>query len=311
MKILFTGASSFTGYWFVKKLTEAGHEVICPLRGQDSGNPASKQGRLDRLQDIVKLFPETAFGSEKFLTLASEEQADILCHHAAEVGNYRSLEFDVIGALKSNALNLRDVIAAMNGKPLMITGSVFEQDEGDGGDVTNAFSSYGLSKGLTWQYFRYFCHAYRVPLGKFVIPNPFGPFEESRFTAYLMKTWKEGKLAEVKTPDYIRDNIPVDLLALAYCSYVEQTVSPAKAPGSLDVFHPSGYVGSQGDFVSKVADEVSKRIGWSCEFKLTKQIDFSEPMKRVNTQPQLGAQNGWNETLFWDEFAYYYQRGVA
>ena len=33
MKILFTGASSFTGYWFVKTLAEAGHEVICPLRG--------------------------------------------------------------------------------------------------------------------------------------------------------------------------------------------------------------------------------------------------------------------------------------
>ena len=33
MRILFTGASSFTGYWFVRALAQTGHEVVCPLRG--------------------------------------------------------------------------------------------------------------------------------------------------------------------------------------------------------------------------------------------------------------------------------------
>ncbi len=28
MKILFTGASSFTGFWFAKELAAAGHEVF-------------------------------------------------------------------------------------------------------------------------------------------------------------------------------------------------------------------------------------------------------------------------------------------
>jgi nucleoside-diphosphate-sugar epimerase len=31
MKILFTGATSFTGYWFVKTLAAAGHQIVCPL----------------------------------------------------------------------------------------------------------------------------------------------------------------------------------------------------------------------------------------------------------------------------------------
>ena len=65
---------------------------------------------------------------------------------------------------------------------------------------------------MTFQFFRYYCHEAGLALGKFVIPNPFRPFEEPRFTAYLMRNWREGKPAEVKTPDYLRDNIHVDLL---------------------------------------------------------------------------------------------------
>ena len=32
MRVLLTGASSFTGAWFVHALAEAGHEVVAPLR---------------------------------------------------------------------------------------------------------------------------------------------------------------------------------------------------------------------------------------------------------------------------------------
>jgi hypothetical protein len=32
MKILFTGASSFTGMWFVRELAAAGHDVVPPFK---------------------------------------------------------------------------------------------------------------------------------------------------------------------------------------------------------------------------------------------------------------------------------------
>jgi len=35
MKILFTGGSSFTGYWFIKELVAAGHEVVAAFRRAD------------------------------------------------------------------------------------------------------------------------------------------------------------------------------------------------------------------------------------------------------------------------------------
>jgi UDP-glucose 4-epimerase len=67
-----------------------------------------------------------------------------------------------------------------------------------------AFSPYALSKGLT-EVVRHWCTHYNVPLGKFLIANSFGPLEEPRFCAYLIKTWWVGQIAEVRTPRYLRD----------------------------------------------------------------------------------------------------------
>jgi nucleoside-diphosphate-sugar epimerase len=71
---------------------------------------------------------------------------------------------------------------------VIVTGSVFEPNEGGEGD-TRAVSPYGLSKGLTFHVFKYFAETLGMQLGKFVIPNPFGPYEEPRFTAYLIRSW--------------------------------------------------------------------------------------------------------------------------
>ena len=48
-----------------------------------------------------------------------------------------------------------------------------------------------------------------------VIPHPFGFYEEPRFTAYPMRTLLAGETARVQVPRYIRDNIPVGLIAEA------------------------------------------------------------------------------------------------
>ena len=39
MKILFTGGSSFTGYWFVRELAAAGHDVTAVFRGKPARLP--------------------------------------------------------------------------------------------------------------------------------------------------------------------------------------------------------------------------------------------------------------------------------
>lgn len=144
MKILFTGASSFTGFWFVQELVQAGHEVTCCLR-RESYEGLRKE-RVDQLP--CRIHFGCSFGSEKFLKKINEENWDLFCQHAADVENYKSPDFNVAAALANNTNNLKKVLQMLLEKgcsKLLLTGSVFEQQEGEG----IAVSPYGLSKGVT------------------------------------------------------------------------------------------------------------------------------------------------------------------
>jgi len=307
MKILFTGASSFTGFWFVRELTRAGHEVVAICRKTAEEYPDDlRRVRARQLGEVCKRIHACSFGDEKFLELIGEGGWDLLCHHAADVTNYKSADFDAPAAIRNNTHNLCAVLAGWRGrgfKSVVLTGTYFEAGEGAGSEPLRTFSPYSLSKTLTFDSFHTGCHAAGVTLGKFVIPNPFGPFEEPRFTAFLMKNWKAGKPTEVKTPDYLRDNIHADLLADAYAKFAEKT---ATAGEPLLKTNPSGYVEKQGEFAQRVAREVKSRLGWNCELKLAKQEDFSEPLNRHNTESAAAIAPGWNESKAWDAFAQFY-----
>ncbi len=305
MKVLLTGASSFSGFWFAEQLAALGAEVTAPLRAA----PASYQGvrglRVAKLESVAEIVAGVSFGEDGFLDLIGSRQFDALCHHAAEVGDYRSADFDVARALSRNTRNFRQVVERMakSGlKAVVATGSVFEQDEGAGTAPLRAFSPYGLSKGLTFQVMRYWCSAIGMPLGKFVIANPFGPYEEQRFCAYLVGKWRNGEAAEVRTPRYLRDNIHIDLLASAYARFVFEM-----AANRVDRrLGPSGYVETQGDFAQRVARELAPRLGLKGDLRLAEQTDFAEPLARVNTDVVAPGDYGWSEMNAWDAMAEFY-----
>lgn len=304
MNILFTGASSFTGFWFVRELAKQGHSVtaICRKTADEYPDEVRRQ-RAKLLRESAKQIQNCSFGDEQFIALLERGEWDVLCHHAADVTNYKSPDFNVHAAAENNTRNLATVLEKLkNGecRRVVLTGSVFENDEGAGSGELAAFSPYGLSKAITWQIFRYYAQRTNLSLGKFVIPNPFGPYEEPRFTAYLMKNWAAGKSAAVNTPAYIRDNIHVSLLAKCYAQFVQAL---ADKPGLARV-GPCGYVESQGAFTLRLGAEMRKRLGWACEVELKKQTDFSEPVMRINTDIPAVAE--WDETAAWDEFAKYY-----
>ena len=248
-----------------------------------------------------------SFGDERFVQLVASGSWDLLCHHAADVSNYRSSEFNVHSALENNTHRLPLVLDTLQNSgcaKIMITGSVFENDEGAGTNPLSAFSPYGLSKGLTWQIFRYHTQSRQIGLGKFVIPNPFGPYEEPRFTHYLIKNWFAGMKPVVNTPAYVRDNIHVSLLAKAYGRFC------LTLAGGVSRVNPSEYVESQAAFTHRVATEMQGRLGLPCEFALKPQYEFPEPRIRINTDTADGNALNWNELNAWDDMAAYYSQAM-
>ena len=311
MRILFTGASSFTGMWFVSSLIKRGHEVVLlfPKRYQDYEE--IRKVRVDRLLQQTRAHFEVPFGSEPFFeVIQSSPEWDLLCHHAAFVKDYKSADFNVAVALENNTRQLSKVLLQMKEKGLkhlLLTGTVFEPNEGQGCDSLEAVSPYGLSKGLTRQVFEYYCNQHHLPLSHFVIANPFGSFEEMRFTSYLAKEWLNGKRAEVRYPLYERDNIPVTLLAECYAEFA---IECFKRSTSSQI-NPSFYVGSQESFVKKMQDEMKIRLAKECQFISFEQKEFLEPKRRVNTDLLSPEIYGWKELSFWDDLANYYREAYG
>lgn len=308
MKILFTGASSFTGYWFAKELASAGHEVFALFRRRQEEYTDLRGTRVKALADVCRPIYGASFGDEQFVQLIKSSNWDLLCHHAAEATDYKSPNFDVVAAVDKNTHRLPmilDVLRDSGCRKVVLTGSVFENDEGAGSGPLSAFSPYGLSKGLTWQVFRYYAQSRQISLGKFVIPNPFGPYEDPRFTHNLIKSWFTGETPVVNTPSYVRDNIHVSLLARTYVHF------SSTVPDGISHINPSGYVELQGAFAHRLASEMRGRLDLKCEVALKAQSDFSEPLVRINTDVADVKALNWSETKAWDEFASFYIRLFA
>ena len=135
MNVLLTGASSFTGFWFARALVAAGHRVIPPLRGRVDGYEGVRGERAKRLAGLVTVIEGCPFGSAAFLSLVCGDAWDLFAHHGAATANYRSADFDVVGALAENTSGLPALLRSFQeagGRGVLLTGSVFEQDEGVG-----------------------------------------------------------------------------------------------------------------------------------------------------------------------------------
>ena len=304
MRILFTGASSFTGYWFIKELTKRGHEVVSPCRKKESDYEGTYSERIKRLSKISTLHYDCEFGSDRFFRLLNEEKNgfDLFCHHAAHMTNYKSEAFDPVEALAKNICRLPKVLEKLQEKgchATLLTGSNFEPNEG-GVPNSPALSAYGLSKGLTSQSFSFYTDRLGIKLKKIVLPNTFGPLEESsRLTSSLIRSWQQGKVPTLLHPSYIRDNVPVDLLAKAYADFT-QTVPI--------LLKPSFYTENQGAFAKRLAKEMEKRLDISCDLILKEQASFVEPRIRINTDYLSPQDYAWDERAFWDGLASYFEK---
>ena len=98
-------------------LNPANDEVVATFRHRpESYADAMRRRRVElTLQHCRGVF-ECSFGDPQFIELARQEPWDLLCHHAADVTNYRSASFDVPGAVANNTRNIDAVLAALQSR---------------------------------------------------------------------------------------------------------------------------------------------------------------------------------------------------
>ncbi|MCK6597716.1 MAG: NAD-dependent epimerase/dehydratase family protein [Bdellovibrionaceae bacterium] len=311
-RILLTGASSFSGFWFAKVLAEQGFQVTALLQKKQLADYSGvRKQRIENLSDKnlgIELVFDCPLGSSKTIALLKEKKHwDFLGLHGAFVTNYKSQDFDFLSALKNNIENLEEVIKTFTqnqGQHLIHTGTVFESNEGVGNAPLKAASPYGLSKNLTNEVIKFYCERHRIKMGKFVLANPFGTFEEEKLTTYLMRSWIQDQTPTMSFPDYIRDNIHVELLAKVYAHFCLQLKS---SESSYLKINPSGYVESQGSFTLRFANEMTSRLQKKCSVTIAKQSQFTEPYMRINTDPATHLITDWDEKKAWDQIASHYQ----
>lgn len=291
MRILITGPSSFTGMYFIEALSCAGHEVVTTFTQSVSAYSGVRGQRARRSAEHAIVHEGVFFGDDRFLTLVEKESFDVYCHHGAWTTDYNSMDYDFESAFQSNTRSMNKVCQALakNGcRKIIVSGSIFEEE--------TLFSPYGLVKKLTTETTTFYGAHFGMHVSKFVIPNPFGPLDNPKLISDVLVAWQKKQTPTLYRSPYIRDNIPIDLLALGFTDWVErcpQTVGSS-------VFRPSGYVSTMGDFIQRVQQESRVRTIWACNVDWVTQTDFSQPMKLINDAPLMPIFFSWNEQRFWD-----------
>jgi len=304
IRVLLTGASSFTGTWFVGALADRGAEVVAPCRDALDAGDLDRRRRLARLVGRCRLVGGCPFGSEPFLELIrTAGPFDLLCHHGAKAGDHRDAGLDPLAAAARQSHGLErvlDALAAGGCRAVLLTGTVFEADEGRGDPPLRAIGAYGLAKTLTWQIFRHHAEARGLTLGKFVIANPIGPLEKPGLCRSLAQAWLAGEAPVLHRPHLVRDQLMVEPLAMAYA---DLALKLAIAPKAQRVA-PSQFAERLDRFAHRLAAALGPRLRVPCRFVCAEPPEPSdEPRVRCGIHPLTELVPGFDVEAAWDAHA--------
>ncbi|MGF1474912.1 MAG: NAD-dependent epimerase/dehydratase family protein [Geminicoccaceae bacterium] len=305
MRVLLTGASSFTGCWFARALIEREAEVTALLAGPRNDGRADRDVRLATLPAEVGLIDRAPFGTPAFLNAITRlGPFETACLHGSQVGDHRSRHFDVEAAVEANTLNADTVMARLADsgcRRMIVTGSVFEAGEGVGDGTDRSIGGYGEAKSRSSLRLIDAATARGLDAIKFTIANPFGPLEKSGFTTYLARTWLAGDRPFVEAPSRVRDNLHVDLLARLYARV---------ATGELDVpggrLAPSGYRETLLEFATRFGREIGERLKIPTPLAHSVETPADQPTVRVASDPIERLVTPIRYEQAWDRLAAFY-----
>jgi UDP-glucose 4-epimerase len=305
IRVLFTGASSFTGTWFVRALAERGVEVIAPCRSRLADGDADRRRWLASIAGSCRLVESCPFGSEPFLELVrAVGPIDLFCHHGTKSGDHRDPSLDVLDAVAAHTAAIEptlDALMAAGCRTLLLTGTVFEADEGLADPPAGACSPYGLAKTLIWQVFRHHAERRGLTLGKLVIASPFGPLEKPGLARHLATSWCQGRTPVLRCPQLVRDHLQVPLLAAAYARFALDL--PGRRSGTHRLT-PSQFAEPLGRFADRLAGALSPRLRRPCRFTCAAPPEpTDEPARRCGLDPLERLVPDLDPDEAWDAYA--------
>jgi UDP-glucose 4-epimerase len=299
MRLLITGALSLSGTEFARGLVAAGHDLHVAVRSSELDYDGSRGQRLAELGRLGTIHTNVPHGTQALASLISQISPDALLMHAHPMTGFRSADYDLFGAADEMTRMLPaelDALAATTGAAVIYSGSYYEPSAGMGTLRTPAVSPYGLSKTVVYESLRMHAATRGVGVYKFVIPNPYGPGEEGRLGNHLADVWRSGGTPVIRTPRYLRDNIPMAELVVRYVDYV------AAGSARAAELRPSGYIETQGNFVGRVAREVGTRIGRELPVDYLFDAPHDEPMAILNDGSHSPGFAD-HEQSYWDAYA--------
>jgi UDP-glucose 4-epimerase len=291
--ILLTGISSFSGSFIAKYLLEEGFNVV----GVVSKNWINDSDKNQRLKSLTH---SSNLRLIEYSEYSDIKEVDILCLHGTSTLNYRDKNFDTFRAVAETFEYNRSLIHHFPHSFVIHTGTFSEPNESFGTELDRSFNNYSLSKAIIYDLTKSLFSDSRL-LIKFVMPNVFGPLESRKFIDYLLKSWAEGKVPTVSSPNYIRDNVPIDLLARHYL-YVVKNISNLK---QFDKIYPSKYIESNKDFSLRYKREFEKRTGIPLSINFNDLHEYFEPRIRVNSDFSENFVESWDEKDSWDHTVEY------
>ena len=307
-RILLTGGSSFTGFWFARRLVESGFSVCCPLPNDKRSYEGIKKRRLDTLAETVDLFYNIPFGSVEFINLL-DGHFENLCLHGAFVKGYQNNDFGFGKAVGQNLNEIDRVFekAKQNGcLGIIWTSSIFEDavntDEEFSKGSALPWFKYALSKKISYLSAREIALNSGLSFLRYIIPNPFGPYEDKKLTFHIIKSLHLGNDVSLKTPYYIRDMIHVEHLASDYVRCIQSLDGLCESSTN----RPSEYPLSIMEFATILCEEYNKRYGSNHKVIKSEQENHKEPAKMFNNQKGRLSLPDYDDAKSWDHIFQYY-----
>lgn len=277
MNILFLGASSFTGFHFVNQLSKVKNiKIYCTLTKNINQYESLRYMRIKLLskKENVIFVKKIKFGDKKFTNLLEKIRFNVFCFHHALTKNYNdNSKFNLKKSLKENTNNIEEVFRKIDYKAtVIISNTIFQNIPAK---KYRAVNNYGISKSQSFDKIRLLCEKNNIKFRSIYITNPWGIYEEKKLNFYLIKNWLNNKNAKISHPNYIRDNIHIDLLSKMYKKIV------LSKSNKINYF-PSGICSTNKLFIEALRNKFEKFFNKKVEVAYENKAIYNQPMCRIN-----------------------------